>query len=294
MEHDILWLGLHKTGTTFLQKSLDLSQGALQTAGICWIPLDEFREQWTRPLLQQPRDAASPARENLDPALAPGLRHRLIFDENIIGLVQNSVTAKGLYPMAGQRALRIVRHLGLERPQLVLGLRSFAGFLPSLYCEALKATPFQPFRAFLRWPIEAMSWLPLIRQLLAAFPGSDLLLYRAEELRGHEALLLAHLTGLRPADFALLNAPERLGQSHEAILRLHEMAERRPVTQDDMRRMTQLFPRGPDRGGFMPWDVAERTLLDAVYARDIAHLSAQSRSPGTRLRLLDLPALAAA
>lgn len=298
MERDVLWLGLHKTGTTFLQKSLDQSQEPLRSAGICWVPLDEFRAKWTRPLLQKQPHGTAPAPPDLPPDLSPdpanGRRHRLIFDENIIGLVQNGVTEQGLYPMAGQRTLRIARHLRLERPQLVLGLRGFVGFLPSLYCEALKATPFQPFRTFLRWPIEAMSWLPLIRQLLAAFPESELLLYRAEDLRGHEALLLAHLTGLQFSDFVLLGAPERVGQSHEAILRLHQMAERQPIAQNELRRMTQLFPRSPERGGFMPWDAAERALLDALYDRDIVHLCAQSRTPGTRLRLLDLPALAAA
>ena len=43
MDRDILWLGLHKTGTTFLQKSLDLSQKALQQAAIHYVDLDEFR-----------------------------------------------------------------------------------------------------------------------------------------------------------------------------------------------------------------------------------------------------------
>lgn len=282
MAQDILWLGLHKTGTTFLQKSLDLSQGPLQAAGFAWVSLDEFRVRWTRPLMEEGHDGALPA----PPDRPAGLPWRLVFDENIIGLVQNGVTAQGLYPLAAERARKVADHLGLERPLLVLGLRGFAGFLPSLYCEALKSTPFQTFRQFLLWPPEAMSWLPLIRRLRAAFPDSEMLLYRAEDLPGHEAALLARVTGLKPGDFTLLGAPERLGHSHAAIERLHAMARKGRVSREDVRRVTAELPRGPDQPGYAPWNAAERSLLEAAYARDIAHLAAQSRTPGSTLRLI--------
>ncbi|MEH7830560.1 hypothetical protein [Gemmobacter denitrificans] len=282
MAQDILWLGLHKTGTTFLQKSLDLSQDRLQAAGLAWVGLDEFRRRWTRPLMEEGHDGAQPA-----PAERPaGLPWRLVFDENIIGLVQRGVTARGLYPQAAERALKIARHLDLQRPLLVLGLRGFAGFLPSLYCEALKSTPFQTFRQFLLWPPEAMSWLPLIRRLQAAFPDSALLLYRAEDLSGHEAALLARITGLPPGDFTLLGAPERLGHSHAAIDRLHAMAREGQVSREDVRRVTAELPRGPGQPGYAPWTTGERTLLEALYARDLAHLAALSRIPGSRLQLI--------
>lgn len=282
MTRDILWLGLHKTGTTFLQKSLDLSPGPLQAAGIAWVTLDTFRARWTRPLMEEGHGDTLPASADR-PA---GLPRRLVFDENIIGLVQNGVTARGLYPQAAERALRVAAHLRLEQPLLVLGLRGFAGFLPSLYCETLKSTPFKTFRQFLLWPPEAMSWLPVIRRLQAAFPDSDLLLYRAEDLPGHEATLLAQVTGLQPGAFTLLGAPERLGHSHAAIERLHAMAGMARITREDVRQVTAELPRGPGQPGYAPWSPAERKLLQAAYDRDVAHLTALSRTPGSRLRLI--------
>lgn len=283
MQGDVLWLGLHKTGTTFLQKSLDLSQPALIAAGIAWVSLDEFRRKWTRPLLHDGHDTP-PAPADLP----PGLRHRLVFDENIPALVQHGLKPRGFYPRAGERARIIADHLHLERPLLVLGLRGFASFVPSLYCETLKSTPFKPFRAFLRQPVEAMSWLPLIDRLLAAFPGSDLLLYRAEDLPGQEARLLSRVTGLPESAFTLLGAPERVGFSQEAVMRLHAMAEAGPVSQAEVHRLVRDLPRGPGRPGFMPWNAGEKALLDAAYARDLAEVKARAARPDGRMIWLDL------
>ena len=283
MDGDVLWLGLHKTGTTFLQKSLDLSAGELIRAGIAYVGLDEFHRRWTRPLLHDGHpDAPAPG------ALPEGMRRWLVFDENILALVQHGLTRNGFYPKAGPRARRIADHLGLRQPMIVLGLRGFAGMVPSLYCEALKSTPFKPFRSFLAQPPEAMSWLPLIAQLQAAFPASRVLLYCAEELAGREARLLARVTGLRDQAFTLLSEPERVGFSHKAVMHLHDLSERGPVARSDVREATRRWPRGPEHPGFAPWSAEERKVLNAAYARDLATLRYQASEPRAQLCLLDL------
>lgn len=285
MEGDVLWLGLHKTGTTFLQKSLDLSAAALALAGIAYVPLDDFRRRWTRPLLH--RNHSEPAAPGTLPA---GTDRWLAFDENILALVQHALTREGLYPAGGERARIVADHLGLHRPRLVLGLRGYEGLVPSLYCEALKSTPFKTFERFVTQPVEAMSWLPLIDRLQAAFPDSDMLIYRAEDLPGHEARLLAEVTGLPESAFTLLNKPERLGFSDAAVTRLHEMAAQGEVSRDDVRATVRALPRGPERPGFSPWTAADRAILQAGYARDLAILRKRAGLSGGRLRILDLAA----
>lgn len=285
MPADVLWLGLHKTGTTFLQKSLVRSEVALVLAGIAYVPLEDFRRRWTRPLLHRNHPEAP------EPGVLPaGMTRWLAFDENILALVQHAVTREGLYPQAGPRARIVADHLGLRRPRIVLGLRGCDGLVPSLYCEALKSTPFKTFEQFLLQPVEAMSWLPLIDQLRAEFPDSDMLLYRAEDLPGREARLLAEVTGLPESAFTLLDKPERLGFSHAAVTRLHEMAEHGPVSREDVRTIVRAHPRGPGLPGYSPWTPEDRAILQAGYARDLAILRKQARDSGGRLRILDLAA----
>lgn len=285
MDRDTLWLGLHKTGTTFLQKSLDLSQTALRQAAIHYVGLDEFRRCWTRPLLHKDHPELPAA-----PVLPEGMERWLVFDENIMALVQHGLTRRGFYPDAGLRARIISRYLDLKAPRIVLGLRSHASFVPSLYCEALKSTPFKTFQSFLLQSVEEMSWLPLIETLQASFPDSELLLYRAEDLPGQEARLLSAVTGLPSTAFTLLDKPERVGFSHAAVSHLHDLAEQGPVSRDMVRKTIKKFPRGPERPGYAPWSPEQRAVLDANYARDIAVLRqrAQEASAGPRLTFLSL------
>ena len=281
MDGDVLWLGLHKTGTTFLQKSLDRSQAALDQAGIAYVDLETCRRRWTRPLLHKGHPEV-PA-----PGDLPAGRTRwLVFDENILALVQHALTRQGLYPKGGDRARILADHLRLRRPRIVLGLRGFAGLLPSLYCEALKSTPFKTFEQFLLQPVEAMSWQPLVEALRARFPGSEILLYRAEDLPGREARLLAEVTGLPETAFALLDKPERLGFSDAAMRRLHDMAEGGPVSHEDVRAAVRDLPRAPGQPGFSPWTPEDREILEVNYARDLAIL--RKRAAAGQLRLLDL------
>lgn len=284
MERDVLWLGLHKTGTTFLQKSLELSEAALRRARIAYFPLDEFRRRWTRPLLHRDHpDAPAPA------DLPAGMTRWLVFDENILALVQDALTREGLYPKGGERARIVADYLGLRRPRIVLGLRGFTGQVPSLYCEALKSTPFKTFDRFLMQPIENMSWLPLIDRLRSAFPDSDILIYRAEDLQGREARLLSEVTGLPEGAFTLLDKPERLGFSHAAVSRLHQLAEAgRPISRETVRETVCALPRGPERPGFSPWSTEDRMILEAGYARDLAILRKRACDPGGQLQLMAL------
>lgn len=280
---ETLWLGVHKTGTTFLQKSLDLSQAELQAAGVHYMELSEFRRLFTRPLLHpdHPDAPAAPVK------LRPGQSQNLVFDENILALVQHALGKAGLYPDAARRARLVADHLGLKAPRLVLGLRKFSTFLPSLYCEALKSTPFRRFHAFCATPVEKMSWDNLVGRLAREFPQSEILVYTAEALRGHEKGLLSLVTGLPAEAFTLQPGTERQGFSHKAVRGLHDLQKIRAVTREDVQAYTRHFPRGPEAPAFDPWKPEERVELDRLYAADLARLAARPN-----LRLLD-PELAA-
>lgn len=266
----IYWLGVHKTGTTFLQACLEASREALAQHCVDYQSLDAFRTAHTRPLLDLHGTPETPS------ALLPD-RRQLIFDENILGLVQHVAAPEGLYPEGSWRADEMADHLGLEAPQLVLGLRGFAGFLPSLYCEALKATPFKPFRRFLRTPLERLSWQPLVAGLLETFPESPITIYSAEMLRDHETRLLSHLLDIPAEALSRADHSERPGFSQRAIdemIRLHEAGD---LDRTTVKRLVRVHPRGPGVPGFDPWSAEERSQLDSLYAKDLEALSAWPR-----------------
>lgn len=273
---EIYWLGVHKTGTTFLQACLDASRLGLERHGIAYAPLADFRAAHTRPLLD--RAGALPP-----PPSPPGKGRRLIFDENILGLVQDVATPEGLYPAGAWRADEMADHLGLTAPRIVLGLRGFADFLPSLYCESLKSMPFQSFEAFQRTPPEKLSWQPLVAGLQRAFRGATLTLYRAEDLRGHEIALLARLLDLPPDALRRADHDERPGFSQRAIDMMTTEQAARPVGPERAKQLAQAHPRGPGAPGFDPWSAGDRARLDALYEADI---SAFRQWPG--LRMVDL------
>lgn len=266
----IYWLGVHKTGTTFLQACLEASREALVQHRVDYQSLDEFRTAHTRPLLNLPGVPEAPSASTPD-------RCHLIFDENILGLVQHVAAPEGLYPEGPWRADEMSDHLGLEAPRLVLGLRGFAGFLPSLYCEALKATPFQPFRNFLRTPLESLSWQPLVAGLLDTFPDSLITIYTAETLRGHETRFLSHLLDIPAEALSRADHSERPGFSQRAIdemMKLHAAGE---IDRATVKRLVRAHPRGPGVPGFDPWSTEERAQLDSLYAKDLDALAAWPR-----------------
>lgn len=277
---DTLWLGVHKTGTTFLQKSLDLSQGALQAAGVSYVELAAFRAAYTRPLLHE---------GHADPVAAPfaGVR-RLVFDENIPALVQHGLGARSLYPEIGPRARVVADHLGLVRPRVVLGLRGFAGFLPSLYCEAMKSTAFRRFRRFCVIPFADLSWDDMVGRVVEAFAGSEVWVYTAEALRGHERALLARVTGVAADALTMMEGAERPGFSNKAVRALHDLSQLREVTRADVTEQNRLYPRKAGVPGFDPWKPEEAEALARIYAEDLARLI---QRPGVRFldpELLDL------
>lgn len=246
----------------------------------------EFRRLFTRPLLHPGHPDAPAPPGPVDPALP----HRLIFDENILALVQHALGKSGLYPDAAKRARLVADHFGLRQPRLVLGLRKFSGFLPSLYCEALKSTPFRRFRAFQVTPPAHLSWDNLVGRLAEAFPGSEILVYSAEALRGRERALLSRITGVPAEAFTLQPGTERQGFSHKAVRSLHDLHKTRAITREDVAAHNRHYPRGPEAPGFDPWKPEETAELDRIYAADLARLA---RRPNVRFLDPELRAFSA-
>ena len=279
---DILWLGAHKTGTTYLQDLLSQSRAALAEAHLLYIGMQAFRDLYTKPLLYGDH-AVTPNVPPL-PRFAPethSIGRYLLFDENILALVQDAPHRTGLYPDGAERAHRVAAALQLEAPDIILGIRSFADYLPSLYCEMLKSMPFRPFRQFHKTPLTALSWCDLITRLQCAFPRSRLRVYRTEDLRGREAELLNWVGHILIPDAAARRADvsaRREGFSQEAIEMLHRLhRDTGKVGPQDLARCLRAHPRTEGSTAFSPWSLAEKRDLDLVYKLDLAAIRGLDR-----------------
>lgn len=252
----ILWLGAHKTGTTFLQNALMLSQAALARHGLRYMDLDEFRAKYTRPLIYRGSFGQVPPPED---------DLNVIFDENIPGLVQHALSAKGMYPDLVSRSRKVCSHFGLQNPDIYFGVRDYVGFLPSLYCEALKSTPFRPFDNFYVRQRHRIDWNDVVDLLRKAFPASRIRLYFYEDLRGNEARLLSEVTGVPAADFTIPGKISRPGFSHAAIESLLELSKARLVTTEDVFSAIRRFRKNKEFPSFQPFDDEEKKYLHSSY-----------------------------
>lgn len=295
-QRDVLWLGAHKTGTTFLQRSLDLSRRALRDHDVTYVELDEFRRSWTVPLLYR-RSDTKPAPRG---PFASDARVRLVFDENIPGLVWHSLRAQGFYSEAERRSRTVADHLGLDVSDVVYGIRPYTSWIPSMYCEFLKGRDFWTFDAWMQrgfaadsddvdraeWPaldFDRADWPALVRRLGLEFPDATVRVYFADELRGREAELLGRLLDVPAEDFTLLTSDERRGFSAKAIAWLHNMSTEMNVTEHDIEQATMKWPRSRDNPGFSPWPDDVRAVLDEQWQRHREQLASMSNVEVIRL-----------
>ncbi|MDO5705245.1 MAG: hypothetical protein Q4G49_09275 [Paracoccus sp. (in: a-proteobacteria)] len=262
-KHPILWLGAHKTGTTFLQNALDLSAGALESAGYRYMSLVAFRNHYLRPLIYD-------GNHGEPPPPPPGLN--LIFDENIPGLVQGALGTTGLYPRTAERSRKVADHFGLRTPDIYFCVRNYATFLPSLFCETLKSTPYRPFARFYDPDQHPLDWNSVIDQLRAAFPDSRISVYQNEALRGREAALLSYITGIPAADFTIPSGTERPGFSHKAVRTLYHLSKTRTVSRADVFAAVRHYPKGTDWPAFDPLSDEAKADLTTAYQQHVRRL----------------------
>lgn len=267
----VLWLGAHKTGTTYLQSLLDVSKEGLSEHGVAYENLDTFRNRFTRPLLYKNFTAPPDDRSTF----STGDKATVLFDENIPGLVQSAISLSGgLYPLMEPRVNKVLGYLNYDPSHIVIGIRGMTGFLPSLYCETLKSTPYKSFEEFLRKVPSNISWVPLLKRIVGMFPGRSVTVYKAEEIRGKERELLSMVTGVPAQKILQSSGQERSGFSQKAIDVLDELSRTRAVVRSDVHAIVMKYPKSKVNAGFSPFDLEEKERLDALYARDVRGIKA--------------------
>lgn len=245
---------------------LDLSQTSLKESGYEYLNLDEFRKKYTRPILYGGNHGSphSPSGVNF------------IFDENIPNLVQHVLSRDGLYPNLADRSTKLASYFGFVKPHVFFGIRDYATFLPSLFCETLKSTSYKPFSEFYDPSINQLDWNDVIDRLRGAFPESEISIYAYESLRGNECTLLERVTGIPSGSFRLPKGKSRLGFSHEAVKSLHQLSKSRTVTFEDVFEAVRTFPKGKKWSSFNPFNADRVGELNTLYNEHLQCISSRA------------------
>jgi hypothetical protein len=268
-----LHLGVHKTATTHLQKYWVACNGL--TDRVLCPPLDEVRTHLTPACGQAQATPADKAARAWLAKTCAGRARVLLSDENFIGNCEGNLARRALYPDTRQRLERLAALLGDAEVNVLVCVRSYADYLRSAYCEAIRHTPYRPFREMYKpFDFARRGWEHVVEDVLEALPGAEVTCWRYGELAQARPAVTAELFGV---DASRLPAPddrrERRTFPRLAIRLLDDVYARLgSETATQIRGSVEKVVSGPQMPRFEPWTPAETTELAAASERSFVAL----------------------
>ena len=211
-----LHLGAHKTGTSLLQKYLEVRTDEVAKMRVAVITRSQSSDLlgWGEPVRQHPERlrhaliaAGKPrgdraGKRKLSRAAAALLRRPatvILSNENALGRPFTE-GVPGLYPNAADCADALARSVGDLEPRVVYYLRSQEQFLESYYLQTVHQGGTATFADwYSKLDPSAVSWVPVIEAIVNAFGPDRLVLRDFEEIRaGQNAFIEAFLRSCDP------------------------------------------------------------------------------------------------
>jgi hypothetical protein len=234
-------VGAHKTGTSLIQKFMRSHQLQLLRHRVQYLSRSETDELvgWGAIVRDSPE------------LLATDLRHRFRrpWVSTVIASHENTVgrpfvrRAAHLYPRAASRIDALARVLEPYEAKIVLSIRPQAGFLESYYLQTVHQGSHLPFRRWLKGvDLDALSWQPLVDQLVSAFGADRVEILDFERLKlGQESYLRDFFGLIDPAlQLDTSYAPVRNASISEKGLRI-ALAANRHLDTDPERKAMRVF-----------------------------------------------------
>lgn len=271
----ILHPGAHKTASSYLQRRMETHAGHLAAHGVLYAGPARLRDRSLPRRAGQP-DWVSLLRE----ARQTGAKRLLISEENLLGGMARCVQRFYEAPRKRLRPLvAVVKQMDLT---LLIGIRGYAGFYPSVYGHLLRSGTWQPFDEIRSRALKARrGWPDVIGDIMKDLPGDvTLKLWRFEDFETLERRILAEMAGpeagpgIKSVSFRQLAGP-----SQAAIDHLAGLAEAGGgFTTEIVLETYQALRKAKGHAPFDPWSGDERAHLEARYRRDIDEIA--RRWPG--------------
>jgi hypothetical protein len=278
-----LHVGLHKTATTYIQSLLAANQGKMAAVGRAYWILWQIRgvlqdlqaeRYWTEAGIQELRTRASSPLFRLR-GMVEAASDCIISDENIVGLSTQAMSGQ-LYPDATKRLRRVRSVLPDKEIEVWLCLRSYDQFLPSIYCETLRAGHFVPWQDFAERysTLPDRRWPALVDAVRASLPNSRVVIWAYEEFRSLLPKVASRLSGLPYEDLHKLSSDERASPSSEAIEKHCAVAASKTPNQRmlSVAMHEELYPLRDFPKKFYPWVPHVAEAMKHAYRDDLTEI----------------------
>jgi hypothetical protein len=284
-----LHLGIHKTGSTYLQNlwALQLARHPRPH----YIPLKKLRSTLTAAV--RPRAARDPGSsitlDNLA-ACRSWLQSKfarydslLLSDENLLGTPYRFDDQMGAYPQASE-SLRTL--FGLLPPNtnvsIYVCLRSYGDWIESSYLQYLKNTQTLPFADYLdRINLDSLTWVSLLQRILRVAPEANVIAWSYESFRADNSAVLSALNSLLGAPPQPLPAkqsnPSLSKVAQSIIVSAGQAGIRKEHTKLLLAFCKQHLSVANDYPAAKLMNPALRTLLDDRYKTDLLQLRSLPR-----------------
>lgn len=202
----ILHIGAHRTATTTFQTMLDRNRDNLAKIGIAVCTPQDTRMGLFEGLVCHPgqiddtrRSAADASlarlRRCLDAAERDGMTQFLVSEENMIGSMNEMLTAGAFYPTARPRLRRFAPAFASRCNRIAVGMRGYDAWLASVLAYARMAGLPTTRREAVEGAARGRGWRGLLADAAAAFPLAERVVWDFDDWCARPGALLAALTG---------------------------------------------------------------------------------------------------
>lgn len=294
-------IGVHKTGSTRLQKDLNGRREHLNNRGISVFGPKEIRTNRRNvdakklfPLEFPNKGVASAVLQKIDAFIQQSLVNKdriVVFsDEEFAGTIDGILKTGNLYADIGPR-IKSLADLSKNRPTtFIITVRNYADFFASLYAHRTKRRPLAEFETLKqRFLILKRRWTDLIDEILAAAPNNKLIVFSFEDGVKNTHSALCHVIGERRLREIKGDYPVVLESPSAAAV--DALNARKWFRKGSIARRAQVlaqFPRS-ENSKFDPWTTDERAELTAKYHDDLNALATRSDDRLVFSNLQNLP-----
>jgi len=263
----ILHVGAHRTASTTLQRMMGASKRATDAAGVAyWGPKRTrsglFNGLGGITLPRQRRRVLARIGFQAAQLAQGGTRALWISEENLLGTMRRNIADLRLYPDAADKLAPLGVVLGDHPLTVAMAVRSYDSYWASVLAFRLTRGGAVPTPDLIdRLITQPRRWRHVVASVAAAVPQARVVVWTHEAMADMPDRLVGHLTGVQMA----LHGADAWCNTMPSIGKLRETVEDFGGDPTLLRATV---------GRFMPFDDAQRAVLRAQYADDLAWLRA--------------------